>query len=95
MAELLQELSELVVSALRLPGPNDRIAPDAQLFGKELGLDSVDAAALVQALEKRYSIRISDRDLARFSLNTLQDLAVLVTAKGANGPMPGSGPAPR
>jgi acyl carrier protein len=81
--ELVDELRQLLVTALRLPRSVEQISPQARLFGGELGLDSVDAVELALAVEKRYRVIISDGDLARFPLSTLADFAELLRAKGA------------
>jgi acyl carrier protein len=90
MAELMDELRQLVVSALKLPRTPESISPGTRLFGGELGLDSVDAVGFVLAVEKRFSIEITDGDLARFPLTTLRDVAALLGAKGVpSDPWPG------
>ena len=77
------ELATLVVESLNLETVTpEQIDPDAPLFGGELGLDSVDAVGFILAVEKRFSIEITDGDLARFPLSTLRDVAVLLAAKG-------------
>jgi acyl carrier protein len=93
MAELVDELRRLLVTALRLPRSPEQISPQAQLFGGELGLDSVDAVQFALAVEKQYQIVISDGDLARFPLSTLADFAALLLAKGVvpGGTLPQSG----
>jgi acyl carrier protein len=85
MAELMDELKELVVSALNLPRSPASISPSARLFGGELGLDSVDAVGFVLAVEEHFSIKITDGDLSRFPLATLRDVAALLVAKGVTG----------
>jgi len=82
MAELMDELKELVVRALNLPRTPASISPSMRLFGGGLGLDSVDAVGFILAVEKRFSIEITDGDLARFPLTTLRDVAALLAAKG-------------
>lgn len=59
MADLEQELKQLIVSALRL----EEVAPDdidstEPLFGEGLGLDSIDALELGVAIRQRFGIRI-------------------------------------
>jgi len=90
MADLMDELRALVVSALKLPRTPESISPSARLFGGELGLDSVDAVGFVLAVEKRFSIQITDADLARFPLGTLRDVAALLVSKGVTGRLCGS-----
>lgn len=53
------ELAELIVSNLNLEGVSaDQIAPEAPLFGGELGLDSIDALELSLAISKRYGFQL-------------------------------------
>jgi acyl carrier protein len=82
MAELMDELRRLVVSALKLPRTPESIGMTTPLFGGDLGLDSVDSVGFILAVEKRFSIAITDGDLARFPLTTLRDVAALLAAKG-------------
>jgi acyl carrier protein len=90
MAELMDELRQLVVSALKLPRTPESIGASTPLFGGELGLDSVDAVGFILAVEKRFSIEITDGDLARFPITTLRDVAALLAAKGTpSDPRPG------
>jgi acyl carrier protein len=89
MTNLLEELQKLLVDALRLPRTPDSISPTARLFGGELELDSVDAVGFILAVEQRYSVEITDRDLAHFPVASLSDVAALLIAKGVPDDPPG------
>lgn len=54
-----RELAKLIVDSLNLESvaPED-IAPDAPLFGGDLGLDSIDALELALAISKRYGVQL-------------------------------------
>lgn len=58
MNELKLELKTLIINTLELEDitPDD-ISDDAPLFVEGLGLDSIDALELGQALKKQYNIR--------------------------------------
>ena len=58
MRNLEDEIKVLLVESLTLEDvrPED-IASDAPLFGKGLGLDSIDALELAMALTRRYRIK--------------------------------------
>lgn len=58
MDALKQELKTLIIATLELEDitPDD-IEDDAALFGDGLGLDSIDALELGQALKKKYQIK--------------------------------------
>ncbi|MGB8634384.1 MAG: phosphopantetheine-binding protein [Rhodanobacteraceae bacterium] len=53
------ELAELIVSSLNLEDTNsDDIAPEAPLFGGDLGLDSIDALEISLAVAKQYGVQL-------------------------------------
>jgi acyl carrier protein len=53
------ELAELIVTSLSLPNRKAAdIAPEAALFGGELGLDSIDALELSLAISKHYGVSL-------------------------------------
>ena len=59
-----QELAKLIVDSLNLENvAPESIAPDAPLFGGELGLDSIDALELALAVSKRYGIQLRSDNL--------------------------------
>lgn len=60
MEELTQQIKKLIVSALELEDvePED-IQDDEPLFGKGLGLDSIDALELGVALKKKFGVKLS------------------------------------
>ncbi|GAA0545830.1 phosphopantetheine-binding protein [Rheinheimera aquimaris] len=76
MDSLKLELKQLIISTLELEDitPDD-IDDDAPLFVDGLGLDSIDALELGQALKKQYNIKPdadSEKNKQHFaSLNTL------------------------
>lgn len=59
-----RELAELLVESLNLEGiAPAQIAPEAPLFGGDLGLDSIDALEIALAVSKRYGFQLrSDND---------------------------------
>lgn len=53
------ELATLIVESLNLEAVEPaQIAPDAPLFGGELGLDSIDALEIALAVSKRYGFQL-------------------------------------
>jgi len=74
------ELAELIVASLNLEHRRAAdIAPDAPLFGGELGLDSIDALELALAISKRYgfALRSDNADNKRI-FSSLRQLAAHV-----------------
>ena len=72
-----ERLKTIIIESLHLEGITpDMIGDDAQLFGGDLGLDSVDALELVVALEKEFEVRIEGDETTReafISVNTLKN----------------------
>ena len=62
--------------------PPDAAVPGARLVD-DLGMDSLDAAELVIALEQQFGIAVSDAEVAR--LETVGDMVTLVVER-AGGP---------
>lgn len=61
MEELIKQLKEQIIEVLNLEDvtPED-IENDAPLFGKGLGLDSIDALELIVMMEKEYGIKLKN-----------------------------------
>ena len=60
MDNLKQQIKELIVNALELEDVTPESIVDSEpLFGKGLGLDSIDALELGVALKKKFGIRFS------------------------------------
>jgi acyl carrier protein len=80
-AAILAELRQLTVTTLRLSRPAESVDADSDLLGPELGLDSVDMAALLTAFEKHFDIELTPDELARGPLRTLTALAEVVVRR--------------
>ena len=78
MADLTNEIKELIVEALSLEGVEPgSIETEGPLFGEGLGLDSIDALEIAVALEERYGNDLdTDEDLKPhfYSVATLAKL---------------------
>ena len=83
--EAERELAELLVESLNLDGVSAaEIDPEAPLFGAGLGLDSIDALELAQAIGKRYGFQLrSDNDDNRRIFASLRALSAHVQANRA------------
>ena len=55
---LLPEVAALIVEALNLEMAPGEIDPDAPLFGKGLGLDSIDVLEVALVISKRYGFQM-------------------------------------
>jgi acyl carrier protein len=75
MEELITKLKEQIIEELALEelSPAD-IDNDDPLFDDGLGLDSIDALALVLVLDREYGIQVEDPEQGKdilFSINTI------------------------
>ena len=55
---LERELAQLIVKGLNLPLQPDQIDPEAALYGKGLGLDSIDILEIALLVSKTYGIQM-------------------------------------
>jgi len=62
LTEFESELLELIEEALNLDLSDEKVAPDAPLFGDGLGLDSIDALELSMAVSRQYGVQLRSDD---------------------------------
>lgn len=81
MQPLEQEIAQFIIDTLNLEDVKVAdIDPNAPLFVKGLGLDSIDALELGVGLQKKYGIKLSsDATETRKHFASVQALAALVT----------------
>lgn len=81
VAEIKNELKELVVESLELDiDPND-IEDTESLFGGYLGLDSVGTLTLTTAIEDEFDLEIEDEDLTAELFASVNSLAEYINEK--------------
>ena len=77
--ELKDQIKQLLVQNLMLQIAAEEIGDDQPLFGPDsLGLDSVDALQLVVALDKNYGLKLSDTEVARKALQSVNTIAAAI-----------------
>jgi acyl carrier protein len=77
--ELKGQIKRMLVENLMLQISAEEIGDDEPLFGPGgLGLDSVDALQIAVALEKNYRLKLSDVEVARKMLQTVNTIATAV-----------------
>ena len=84
MDNLKQQIKELIISSLELEDikPED-IADSEPLFGKSLGLDSIDALELGIALKKKFGFKFSaDNADNKKHFASVDALAAYIEASG-------------
>jgi acyl carrier protein len=80
--ELKGQIKRLLVENLMLQISAEEIGDDQPLFGPgSLGLDSVDALQLVVALDKNYGLKLSDTEVARKAMQTVNTIAAAIEGK--------------
>ena len=78
-AALQLEIAELMVQALNLDIPAADIEPDAPLYGKGLGLDSIDILEVALVVSKRYGLQLkADSEDNHQIFSSLRSLAEYV-----------------
>lgn len=77
MADLEREVKELIVNALNLEDVTpDDIDSEEPLFGKGLGLDSIDGLELGVAIRKKYGIKVQgSKEEIRAIFETVRSIA--------------------
>ncbi len=76
----MNQVVEILITALQLNVEPDDLDPDTPLFGSGLGLDSVDAVVLIVELESRLQIKITEEE-GRKALRTINSVIDLVIRK--------------
>ena len=77
--ELKGQIKQMLVENLMLKISTVEIGNDQPLFGPgSLGLDSVDALQLVVALEKNYGLKLSDTEVARKVMQSVNSIAAAI-----------------
>ncbi|MEO8417468.1 MAG: phosphopantetheine-binding protein [Methylophilaceae bacterium] len=78
-AALQREIAALMVEALNLDVSAAEIAPDAPLYGKGLGLDSIDILEVALVVSKRYGLQLkADSEDNHRIFSSLRSLAEYV-----------------
>lgn len=80
MEELIKELKEEIIEVLNLEDMTvDDIDENDTLFGKGLGLDSIDALELIVMLEKKYGIKLASPALGKDIFKSVVTIADYVS----------------
>ena len=81
MSSTRERLKTVIIENLHLEGITpEMIGVDDQLFGGELGLDSVDALELVVAIEKEFEVRIEGNESTQQAFASVSTLATFIEA---------------
>jgi acyl carrier protein len=79
MSELKQNLKAQIIEQLNLVDVKvEDIQDDQELFGVELGLDSIDALEFIVLLESQYGIKIDDPSKGKDIFTSINTLAAYI-----------------
>ena len=79
MEQLIEELKVKIIETLGLIQLSpDKLDPDSQLVGGEMGIDSIDVLELVMMIERDYAVQIDSRELGEKVFATLRSLAQFI-----------------
>ena len=81
-ATVLDEIDTFVRSRFGVAPDDPDFTRDVHLFDYGY-IDSFGAQQLIEHLESTYSIRITDQDLVKYPLNTLQEISQFVVGRRA------------
>jgi acyl carrier protein len=77
---ILERVRRILIDNLHVRRAPEEIDPDVSIFGTGLGLDSVDAVELVLCLETELGVKLSDQEVARDAMRTVNALVDLALA---------------
>lgn len=79
MNELTTELKEKIIEQLNLEDLQvSDISDESDLFGDEIGLDSIDALELIVILEKDYGIKLKDPKEGKEVFKNIHTMATFI-----------------
>ena len=78
--EIAQKIKTMLVESLRIP--EDQLEFDSQLFGEDIGLDSIDSIEIIACIDELFGIDMTGAPRENFQ--TIESLTAFVEAnKGA------------
>lgn len=77
-----EELKKIIITELNIEDVRpEEIEDDEPLFGKKLGLDSIDAVEVVFQVDKHFGVAIKDMKEGRPALQSINTLAAFIEAR--------------
>jgi acyl carrier protein len=81
LEDIKLEIKKLIIQTLKFKNTNpEDILDDVSFFSGEntIKIDSIDSLELVLAIQKQFSVRINNQNLARVIINTVNSIAEFV-----------------
>lgn len=80
MANISKELKQYIYDNILMGGDDDELSEETSLLGMGI-LDSTGVLELIAFLEKRYKIRVDDKDIVPENFDSLNNIENFLTRK--------------
>lgn len=84
-SEFKLEIKQLILDTLSISDVDiHQIDDEKPLFGGDnaMTLDSVDALEIIMAIQRKYNVRITDQQQARYTVRSINSIAEFLTEQG-------------
>ncbi len=76
--EIAEKIKGMLVERLRIPA--DELEYDSELFGEDIGLDSIDSIEIIVGIENLFGVDISGAGATREDFRSIETLTAFVEA---------------
>ena len=76
--EIAEKIKGMLVERLRIP--EDELEYDSELFGEDIGLDSIDSIEIIVGIENLFGVDISGAGATREDFRSMETLTAFVEA---------------
>lgn len=76
--EIAEKIKGMLVERLRIP--EDELEYDSELFGEDIGLDSIDSIEIIVGIENLFGVDISGAGATREDFSSIETLTAFVEA---------------
>ena len=76
--EIAEQIKGMLVERLRIPA--DELEYDSELFGEDIGLDSIDSIEIIVGIENLFGVDLSGSGATKEDFRSIETLAAFVEA---------------
>lgn len=76
--EMAEQIKEMLVERLRIPA--EELEYDSELFGEDIGLDSIDSIEIIVGIENLFGVDISGAGATKEDFRSIETLTAFVEA---------------
>ena len=76
--EIAEQIKGMLVERLRIPA--DELEYDSELFGEDIGLDSIDSIEIIVGIENLFGVDLSGAGATREDFRSIETLTAFVEA---------------